>query len=198
MKNIYIILTIIFSFSVFSQEGSIVPLNSINIEMQSGTYAKDINNELNPFVGTWTMIKDNIKYTLVFQKMEHILNVSSSTFYHYVDELVGKYETRDLNTNTVLFSTMNANQFDDFDIINLGSVQDNELELGFYDTPRCSRSMRILLYKMTFQPGTTIPYQLRYYNFGSGGYIPFNCNNSNIDNEPFPLPIGSLILTKQP
>ena len=198
MKNLFKTIILLYSISSFSQVGTVVPLNTFYQNIQSGTYRKDINNELDPFVGTWTMIKDNIKYTLVFQKMQHLLVTYSSDFYNYEDRLVCKYETVDLNTNTIIYSTMNATLYDDFDIESLGGVSNGELEFDFYDTPRCNRSMEFRLYKMKFQPGTTIPYQVSYYNFGSDGYFPENCPYTNMDAVPFPLPLGSLVLTKQP
>lgn len=199
MKTIFKIILTLSSLFSFSQEGVIVPLGESYLFFESGTYSKDINNELNPFVGTWGVTKNNIKYTFVFQKMEHLLKINSPTFYYYEDEMVGKYEVRDLNTNTVLFSTMNAVNYNDFEITSLGGVNNGELEFDFFDRQKCNRCTTIRLYKMTFQPGTTVPYQVRYYNFGSDFWLPDSdgCTYSNIEDIPLTLPFGSLKLTKQ-
>ena len=170
MKTIYKILFFIITITGYSQVTTTIPLNSYE-DFQSGAYLKDTNYELNPFEGTWYFINNNIKYTLVLQKMEQILITRNpSSFYYYVDKIVIKYEVRDLGTNTVLYTTMDTTLYDDFEITSLGGVYNGELEFDFFDNERCNVD-RIRLYKITVQSGTTIPYQVRYFNFGGDGYL---------------------------
>jgi hypothetical protein len=198
MKNLFKTILILITITCYSQEGLIVPLSKTYLNYQSGVYEKDLNNEFNPFIGTWYLINNNIKYTLVFQKMEHLLVTNSPAFYYYTDEVVCKYEVLNLSTNEVLYTTMNVTAYDDFDITSLGGVHNGALEFDFFDRPRCNHLMRIRLYNMMFQTGTTIPYQVRYYNFGSDGFFEQNgCPYTTINEMPTPLPLGSFTLTKQ-
>lgn len=198
MKKIYNFLFLTISISIYSQEGVIVPLNTSCLDFQSGTYAKDINNELLPFEGTWFFVNNNIKYTLVLQRLEQVLITRSQSFYFYADQMVAKYEVRELSTNTVLYTTMNATAYDDFEITSIGGVSNGDLQFNFFDRLRCNNNTRILLYKMTFQPGTSIPHQLRFYNLGGSGYWEHEgCPYTSSATIPKPLPLGSFTLTKQ-
>ena len=51
---------------------------------------------------------------------------------------------------------------------------------------------------MTYQSGTSIPYQVQYYNFGGDGFwIENDCPYTKYGDIPVPLPLGLLMLTKE-
>jgi hypothetical protein len=53
MKNLIKIIFLLFACIGYAQEGIVTPLNTLSMDVQNGTYIKDINGEFNPFVGTY-------------------------------------------------------------------------------------------------------------------------------------------------
>lgn len=79
-------LLILIAVVVQAQNPPIVPLGSRYWEVPSNSYFKDINNELNKYVGTWHFSNSTQQFTLVIQKKQ-MIQIGDS----YYDYLVGEY-----------------------------------------------------------------------------------------------------------
>jgi hypothetical protein len=194
MKNLIKIFTLLCTCTIYAQEGVTVSYKTYE-SVPSGTYLKDLNNELNPFIGTYKAYWENKKIILILQKMEHITSISSHTHYIYEDVLVGKYEITNEIDNSVLYSTMDVTEYEDFPISNVGGVNDGELHFSFRDIDeRCNNNMELELYKMTTQAGVTT---VRYWGRG-GQFASMKPECMFVVQESIPkvLPYGFLTLIR--
>jgi hypothetical protein len=193
MKKIIVLVVLLLTIKSYCQPGVIVPLNTLDQDIQYGTYIKDINNEYLPYVGTWKGILNNNEYTFVFQVFAHHLRTYPSGAYYYEDYLKGKYEVKNLTTGNVLYSTISATSFDDFRILCVGSPENNRMDFSFTDYNNCYNSMNFILLNV---PG--ISNQLKYTGFSySDFYIPENCPFSDRYQIPVPIPQNYVLFTKQ-
>ncbi len=85
MKNIILIALIIVTFACKAQS-PIIDIADRQTELVDGAYLKDVNNELDKFVGTWLYTNGNTSLTITFQKKVQV----QSRFYS--DILVGEYK----------------------------------------------------------------------------------------------------------
>lgn len=84
MKKAALILIVLLTISCKAQ--NIVPLDSKRHKTPDNSYFKDLNNELDKFVGTWKFSSNDTIFTIVIQKKEKILINN-----RYFDKLVGEY-----------------------------------------------------------------------------------------------------------
>lgn len=86
MKNvIYTILNLLVTINIYSQ--NIVNIENQNGDIIEGTYYKDVNNVLDPYVGTFQFQNNEmlIEITLEKRQMENINNV------YFEDIIIGEY-----------------------------------------------------------------------------------------------------------
>lgn len=86
MKNILILIMIVFTIKTYCQNPILPITTSIGNEIPDGAYLKDLNNDLNKFEGTWQYINGNDTLTIHLQKFEQNFNGD-----YYEDELRGNY-----------------------------------------------------------------------------------------------------------
>jgi hypothetical protein len=103
MKNIFLLLIILLSFSCKAQQT--YPLNTDYDVVPNYSYLKDTNNELLPFVGTWKATFDNKEITIKVDKIDHHL-VDYVTNKFYRDVLFIRYSIKNTQ-GTIIKSTMN-------------------------------------------------------------------------------------------
>lgn len=126
MKNILLLFTL-FIFSCKAQQ--IIPLETKGIPVEN-TYYKDLNNDLDPYLGTWKGTFENKTFIITFSKYKNF----NSLFEYYKDRLAGKYKMLDSNGNE-LYSTYNLTD-EDAKVTSLGFVGPNnlnKLSLSFGD-----------------------------------------------------------------
>ena len=88
MKKIIIILILGIQFLNCKAQNPIVPIqNQGGIDYAIGTYFKDTNNYLDPFVGTWKYTNGTTSLKFVIQKV-----IMSHNGFEYNDLLIGQYE----------------------------------------------------------------------------------------------------------
>ncbi|GAA4775922.1 MULTISPECIES: DUF6705 family protein [Flavobacterium] len=119
MKHVLKYLLIITAISCKSQ---IAPLNGLTFEYPNGTYFKDLNNELDYYVGRWEGTLNNKKYTFEFVKFTHHLSSYDGTTngsYYYKDIVKVKLKVLDLQSNQILYDNLNAINYDDYLILGL-------------------------------------------------------------------------------
>lgn len=194
MKRIIVLIVFLFTIKSYCQPGVVVPLNSLDQDIQYGTYIKDIDNTFFPYIGTWKGVLNNKEYTFVFQVFPHHLRSYPNGAYYYEDYLKGKYEVKDLTTGNILYSTISATAFDDFSILCVGSPENNRMDFLFTDSSvNCYNSMTFVLLNT---PSNTN--QLKYTHFSFGDYRFWDCPNyPNQASIPMFLPTTELTLTKE-
>ncbi len=127
MKNILILFIVCFINCKAQQQ--IVPLETKGIPVKN-TYYKDLNNDLDPYIGTWKGVFENKIFIITFSKYKNF----NSLYEYYKDRLVGKYKMLDSNGNE-LYSTYNLTD-EDAKVISMGFVGSNnlnKLSLSFGD-----------------------------------------------------------------
>ena len=75
-------------FSITSCRAQVSPLYKADPDLPEGTYFKDMDNDLDKFVGTWKWQNGNDEFIVVLEKKEHILDVDGE---YYNDLLIGEY-----------------------------------------------------------------------------------------------------------
>ena len=82
------------------------PLNTFPDDVPTGSYMKDLNNELNQFVGTWKTNFNNRGITLIITKEEHkIFKQPKTTDVYYQDVLAINYVIK--NSDGILLQDNN-------------------------------------------------------------------------------------------
>jgi len=89
MKNIITIVFLIISFYSCKAQNIILPLGSPDFHMNPNYYLKDINNNLDKFVGVWKYQNGNEQLILDIRKEVHYLLDNNGP---YEDLLVGEYK----------------------------------------------------------------------------------------------------------
>lgn len=85
MKYILIFVIILLSLSCKAQ--NIVPLFDGPIDVPTGSYFKDVDNDFQPFIGEWKWEDGNSAWTIQFLKIEMV-----PEFQTYTDVLIGEYQ----------------------------------------------------------------------------------------------------------
>ena len=93
MKNfkIFLFIGMLSCLSIAAQPiTEIVPIDSNFLHLDN-VYMKDLNNEMDKYVGAWLYDDGNVEFEIEFQKLEHV------QFYDniYTDLLVGEYRYKD-------------------------------------------------------------------------------------------------------
>ncbi|TXE17645.1 hypothetical protein ES692_08760 [Psychroserpens burtonensis] len=86
MKNLFFTISVLLLALSCKAQSPVLALDTYYHEIPDGAYVKDLNNELNKFVGTWLFTNGTTSFTLVLQKHEQTFNDD-----YYQDYLVGEY-----------------------------------------------------------------------------------------------------------
>lgn len=87
MKKIILIL-LIFSINYIDAQ-QIFPLNTPMIDTPNGAYYKDLEGELNPYVGTWKGIWEGKTLYLELRKIKRRRTANDGTYYD-IDKIIGE------------------------------------------------------------------------------------------------------------
>ncbi|KAB8154243.1 hypothetical protein EZY14_007345 [Kordia sp. TARA_039_SRF] len=189
MKNIISIICGLFTSLLFAQE-QIVPLTQEGIldeEENIVYYYKDINGDLNKFLGTWKYQDATKELIVTFYLNQHV-DYSGS----YSDEIYARFKYTE--NGTIIYNTLNSINEDIKHKISGGSI--------FVDTPN--------KVSLTYFEPTNIPYSKSMTPTLNLEYLPcttLGCNPqlkwdifwaSGRESDPWPFKIPShLTLTKQ-
>jgi len=113
MKNIIFIALLLIGFRSNAQQ---IILYDTRGETVEGAYYKDLNNELDPYLGTWSGTFEGKTFTITFSKFVFFNSLGNYT----EDALAGKYTMKDAGGN-LLYSTYNLSD-DDAKVQSLGFV----------------------------------------------------------------------------
>ncbi|MGV7105575.1 DUF6705 family protein [Flavobacterium sp. U410] len=103
-----IFFTILTIFTIISCKAQTVALNTYYEDVNIGAYFKDLDNEMDKYVGTWQYTHGTDTLTIVLQKNIHVFDGE-----YYEDLLVGEY--RFVNNNQEIVNTLP--RFSDFSIL---------------------------------------------------------------------------------
>ncbi|MFC4687017.1 DUF6705 family protein [Epilithonimonas pallida] len=108
MKNIikfkFIILFLLGIISCKSQQ--VYPLNASAFRTPTNSYFKDLNNELDPYIGTWKgTFQGNTTTLIITKELKRSYEMFGKNFFE--DVLIIKYEVKDTNGN-ILQTSLNA------------------------------------------------------------------------------------------
>ncbi|PKF74681.1 DUF6705 family protein [Chryseobacterium sp. PMSZPI] len=111
MKSRLVILGVFAVFSCKAQQ--IFPLNTFPEKIPVGSYIKDLNNELNPFVGIWIGHYNGKSVKLEIVKQEHrSFRLPNLLDVYYQDALIVKFEVKDSNNNLLQSNSTTQHEYD--------------------------------------------------------------------------------------
>lgn len=102
-----IFLALILILNLMSCKAQTLPLNTSFFDIPNGAYLKDLNNELNPYVGVYKANFNGNEITLFITKQENKLEENAQKSY-YADALIIKYIVKN-SAGTILQDTKNNN-----------------------------------------------------------------------------------------
>ncbi|MCU7615205.1 hypothetical protein N0B16_12220 [Chryseobacterium sp. GMJ5] len=175
-----------------SCKAQIYPLDTSPGDVPSGSYIKDINNELNPYIGLWKANWNGKTVYLDFRKIKRKSTSLMSSFYYYSDRILG--ERKIINANGVV----EIDRITNFDNINAEfwgiskSLLSPEYEtITFFPKNFCNKYANLdvkflnvqktqMLMKFRFEP-SLLKEDCQYANLiKSGGSLPINWPKEDI------------------
>jgi len=129
MKNILYVISFLSICINCKAQQQILSMNTVGMHIEN-VYYKDLDNELDPYIGTWKGTFDNKTFIITFSK----LKLHNTIGNYDQDRLMGKYKMLDSN-NAELYSTYNLAD-DKAKVISLGFVEQTsktKLRLLFSD-----------------------------------------------------------------
>jgi hypothetical protein len=153
MKTIFKFIAILILISCKAQ--NIVPIYNINgVELPDDeAYLKDVDNDYNPYVGTWKWENGNNSLTIIFNKVDQY----ASSVGDYSDLLVGEYQYIENGIELVnsfpLFDPIGVpniiNYADAMRNNNIVSYSITTNDIGFPPCPECAPDTRFILLGLT-------------------------------------------------
>ena len=98
MKNLILLLVLVSFKTIQAQTYPVLRTVSIqesldeNYNELNGDYIKDINNLLNPYIGTWKYEDNGMVFILKIQKVEQFISITNIGTYNFSDELCVTYK----------------------------------------------------------------------------------------------------------
>lgn len=185
MKNTIIALLFLLSISCKSQT---YPLRTYT-DVPDNSYLKDMNNELDDYVGTWKATWNNKTAYIYIAK---ITNQYRPGLYVYIDYLTINFKVTDIAGN-ILFDSSNLTGND----VKIKGINfkngENKYILGYVDRDLCMRSGTIFI---NFTDNTKI--NLDWHYGEDENWLDSTCfyRNYPLDQRPEPLPKNA-VFTKQ-
>ncbi len=193
MKKTIIIIFIIFSTFVYSQQ--IYPLNTDAISLPNGSYLKDLEGELDPYVGIWKGSWEGKTLYIQFKKLKHINGNTTDPHYVYRDRILGERKVIEAN-GIISFDRISNfdNQNAEFNGINIKFSNPAQKQLYFV-TDVCGKTADV---DVTFLDNAKT--QMRLNLIYRPSYINETCPyyDSIIQGNDYPINFPKdIVLTKQ-
>jgi hypothetical protein len=182
MKKIFILAIIFTALNCKAQ--TIVPIRSSPSDAPEKSYYKDLNNELNKYVGTWKFKKGTTSFTIVLIKIlkkpfyEENFSDGIAGWYQYIENGVEKVNTLHMTDHKELLSGFKLNDNGD------------KIILNFHDLERPKMYARLHLSYVMNKGETQLIWNLKYIGVE---YVPSGEPKALTD---FRVPM-KLTLTKQ-
>lgn len=130
MKKIILNTFLLIAITVNSQ--TIIPLESYDGTREPNSYYQDINNVLDPFIGTWEFTEGSTIFRIVLNKAS-MAEVPNTEVPYFEDILYGEYKY--VQNNVVMINTLN-NVYPLGTIFFKRTINGNSI-LNHYDYPLC-------------------------------------------------------------
>ena len=131
--------------SIHIQAQTEVSLRADYGDYPEGTYYKDLNNELNQFVGTWIYRNGSKKYTINFKKL--IKEEFNWGPHYYKDMLIGGYKL-EVNNQIIYNSILTLYEYYEAPLRGIGFVKNqNKYIITFEDPLNCDISGNVKIEK---------------------------------------------------
>jgi hypothetical protein len=161
MKQLFFILSILSIMSCKAQQ--VLPLNNLPSNSLTNSYFKDLNNELDPYSGTWIAFYQGRTIKLIINKEIKIpFEQWDKSFYR--DRLVVRYEIKDIS-GSVLQSTLNKDftNYRSLIIRSLRTLENNSVVQLLFSGGNCSvgigeikfQKISATQFSWSYYPGTT-------------------------------------------
>lgn len=188
-KHLITTFAIVSCMLTYSQEGVEVSLTTPLFEIQSGAYKKDLNNVLNPYIGTWESTWDGKKIILQIEKDAKRKFSFESGFYYYADRLVAKYKIVVLEDGNIIENNLSSLN-EDAKIESLARPKDNSFSFLYMDKDLCSNTGNIVLI------GNPLDNIVIYKFFYNDYWNSHHCDYTNQNDIPINIPTVDVTLTK--
>ena len=127
MRNIILCIGVFVVLSCKAQQNSL-PLNTLMDDIPQGAYVKDLNNELNPYIGVYKANYKGNEITLFINKVEHKFEKRTNKDY-FMDVLDVKYIVK--NSSGLVLQNTSGGNFPNIELYSLG-VNSNDNSVTFY------------------------------------------------------------------
>ncbi|MDH6252191.1 hypothetical protein M2347_001918 [Chryseobacterium sp. H1D6B] len=188
MKKIFLVIITMLSFSCKSQE---YPLNTKLDNLPNNAYLKDINNELNKYVGLWKGNWSGKTIYLEFKKIKYYYNGNQS---YYEDKIFGERKIIGADGTVEIDRISNFNSQDsEFRGIGVSLKNGNWKRLYFYPKNMCNKMATLDITSFT---GTQMTLHLEYLP----SIVDPNCQHNAYVDQHGDFPINfpkDIVLTKQ-
>lgn len=199
MNNLIVIFLLSLTHFNCNAQSPIVSIDTPRTSTVDGAYFKDLNNELNKFVGTWIFSDGTNQFTLEMKKVEMVFDGTD-----YIDKLVGEYKfvSNGVELVNTLQNINNSNPAkhnvksrrvigkDDFVKCEDCTINERRIKFTFYDPERMYLSNAMIL---RYLLNETNPEKLTATIYSAGGVV--------LPTEDSPgtprVPIGSYTIEKQ-
>ena len=191
MKNLILIITC-FTLSLSCKAQQIVPLNTYTNSIQNNDYLKDLNNELDFFIGTYQTHYQGNTYTLYITKIIKKPFFDGVSTNYFQDVLSMRYTIKNSSGQTIEDTqnmTFAPNQ-DDFTIYSIGNWDSNKIVVFFYQGIGCAIGSGRIIFKHISGNQFSFKYKPGEYPY------PFNCPNLTENDVKLPAVVDDIIFTK--
>lgn len=195
MKNIILTLLLLSILSnCKAQEGNIEALGSKpRFEIISGTYLKDINNDISHYLGTWKGTYNGKFIFLKIIKLTKNKYTNGDGSYFYEDEIKGFYTIYDGDPNlpntTIIANSMTVGN-ELAPLFSVGDGRNNKYKLAYKDYQFCSVNGQLILERILSNPNQLI------YKFSFFREIIMDSTCPYDGAIPIPLPEATITLTR--
>jgi len=162
-------------------------INSTDGIPDNVSYIKDINNKLDPFIGTWKGSYDNKIFEIKFEKK--INDGNSDLFW---DRLYGRLLVKNSINGAVLFNSM-SNNLADTGVMSGFTFQRNTYMLDFVYKSECNDVGMVYIEKSNNIPNSIT----LYFNRNSNLIYDMSSQCPNYRDYKTLLPLNKITLTKQ-
>lgn len=130
-KYLVILKLLIITISCKSQT---LPLNTLMDNIPQGAYVKDLNNELDPYIGTFKANYKGNEITLFINKLEHKFEKRTNKDY-FMDVLNVKYIVK--NSSGLILQDTSGNNAPNIELYSLGVNSDDNSVDFYYSGTNC-------------------------------------------------------------
>ncbi|KMQ67721.1 hypothetical protein ACM39_12845 [Chryseobacterium sp. FH2] len=183
MKNIILLMFLITTISCKAQ---IYPLSTSAGDVPSGAYIKDINNELDQYVGLWKANWQGKTIYLDLRKIKLKSESLMSSFYYYSDQILGERKIIDANGTVEIDRISNFdNENAEFWGVTKSLLSSQYVTITFFPKNMCNK-MASLDIKFLNPEKTQMQMKFRYVP----SLLDENCQYANLIKSGGDLPIN--------